>query len=110
MHRGSGKGSAISTSSAGRGPGKGEEKKKTSFIEQAKKRKECDRLTAYIMKVDLMMNSVLHQVRQQSLNILSGNKVIYLQIFNIIFFQVVVNSMTTIQDSIRCGLYCFLLI
>ena len=49
-------------------------KKKISFIEQANKRKECDKLAAYIMSIDLMLNSVLHQL--------------------------VVNSMTTIQDSI----------
>ena len=51
-----------------------EGKKKISFIEQANKRKECDKLAAYIMSIDLMLNSVLHQL--------------------------VVNSMTTIQDSI----------
>jgi hypothetical protein len=37
-------------------------RKKISFIEQAKKRAECDRLVAYIMTIDLMLNSVLHQV------------------------------------------------
>ena len=40
-----------------------EGRKKISFIEQAKKRAECDRLAAYIMTVDLMLNSVLHQVK-----------------------------------------------
>jgi hypothetical protein len=39
-----------------------EGRKKITFIEQAKKRAECDRLAAYIMTVDLMLNSVLHQV------------------------------------------------
>ena len=37
-------------------------KKKVSFIEQAKKRTDCFRLASYIMTVDLMLNSVLHQV------------------------------------------------
>ena len=50
----------------------GEEgKKKISFIEQANKRKECDKLAAFVMSIDLMLNHVLHQL--------------------------VVNSMTTIQ-------------
>ena len=55
-----------------------EGKKKISFIEQANKRKECDKLAAYILSIDLMLNSVLHQL--------------------------VVNSMTTIQVSPRIGL------
>ena len=48
-----------------------EGKKKISFIEQANKRKECDKLAAFVMSIDLMLNHVLHQL--------------------------VVNSMTTIQ-------------
>ena len=48
-----------------------EGKKKISFIEQANKRKECDKLSAFVMSIDLMLNHVLHQL--------------------------VVNSMTTIQ-------------
>ena len=51
------------------------EQQPVSFIEQANKRKECDRLVVFIMMVDLMLNSVLHQV--------------------------VVNSMTTIQEAIQ---------
>ena len=50
-----------------------EGKKKISFIEQANKRKECDKLAAFVMSIDLMLNHVLHQL--------------------------VVNSMTTIQVS-----------
>ena len=64
----------ICLSSLSRKKDNEEGKKKISFIEQANKRKECDKLAAYIMSIDLMLNSVLHQL--------------------------VVNSMTTIQDSI----------
>ena len=55
-----------------------EGKKKISFIEQANKRKECDKLAAFVMSIDLMLNHVLHQL--------------------------VVNSMTTIQVSPLTGL------
>ena len=59
------------SSSQARKKAEEEGKKKISFIEQANKRKECDKLAAYILSIDLMLNSVLHQL--------------------------VVNSMTTIQ-------------
>lgn len=66
--------SVAGTSSLAKKKETEEGKKKISFIEQANKRKECDKLAAYILSIDLMLNSVLHQL--------------------------VVNSMTTIQDSI----------
>ena len=40
----------------------GDGRKKVSFIEQAKKRTDCYRLACYIMNIDLMLISVLHQV------------------------------------------------
>ena len=55
-----------------------EGKKKISFIVQANKRKECDKLAAFVMSIDLMLNHVLHQL--------------------------VVNSMTTIQVKTTCRL------
>ena len=61
----------LKTGSSSRKRETEEGKKKISFIEQANKRKECDKLAAFVMSIDLMLNHVLHQL--------------------------VVNSMTTIQ-------------
>ena len=42
-------------------------KKKVSFIEQAKKRTDSYHLASYIMSIDLMLNSALHQVTDISM-------------------------------------------